>query len=101
MGVPGEMSDIWDRWNVEGPDYEVGLFGDQWSHEVCTEEYDRGVYVTEHMHGGADAQGYVANTVTLLCRDCGATESFEDSVFVGRDEDTFQTELDWRKEDMS
>lgn len=99
MGVPGEVSgNIWDRWHVEGPDPEVGIFGDLWSHEECSREYDQGVEVSEHLHGYA-TNGYVDNTVTLHCLDCGATESFEDAVFVGYEEDNFQQELDWWKID--
>lgn len=76
-----------DRWSVEPPDYEVGLFGYSYGHEACTQEYEEGVVADEHMHGDTDARGYVANTVTLICLDCGTKESFEDMVFVGFDEE--------------
>lgn len=76
------------EWTIEPADYEVGIFGETITHETCPLEDDGDATIDSTRVGAANARGEAEFTFTLSC-SCGATESWTDLEYVGRDDEQF------------
>lgn len=66
-----------EEWSFEGPDYEVGIFGDTIVHEACEAEGDvePAWQSDQSLMNDPDDPEWVIITTTYSC-ECGATTSW-------------------------
>jgi rubredoxin len=70
-----------EDWTYEGPDYEVGIFGESVYHEACQSPADDVVEAEEQPADmrTSDNGKWVKITRTFKCPVCGATTTVEES----------------------